>query len=739
VPARAVTHGTRKRARLRHLGIFGRKHLLRANLSTRYIKSVAAASLLALAFGPATVLAAPGSRTSAHPTAEVKQGSPLAVDNVVSRPTAVGEKVLVFGSGYDGLGGSGLVRALQRRLVRAGDEPGPIDGRYGPLTEQAVGRFQAEHGLEVDGTAGPHTLATLSARTIVLYPGAGSEEPQGSQLVRALQRDLSQAGSNPGPIDGRFGPLTEQAVRGFQAAHGLHVDGIAAGQTFVDLRNQARSRSLSSRTPAGYQRPTRVSGAAMVRPSQPTGWPTAGWLVLFVLLGLVTLLTGALYARRRSDHRLTAVPETGNTRTQSGGFEREAVPVAPPGASEELAGARPASRYPDAGRDASGEFNLGALLEGRGHFAGAEAAYRRADERGDAAAACKLGVLLEGQGELAGAEAAYRRADERGNIAAACKLGVLLEGQRELIEAEAAYRRADERGHAAAACKLGVLLEGQGELIEAGAAYGQADERGDANGAFNLGLLLAQQGDHAGAVAALRRADERGHAAAAAQLGAWLEHQGDHDAASAAHQRGDERGEATGAAELGDALVKQGDLDGAVAALERADELGHPAAALKLGVLLERRGDLEGACAAYARADRLGDANGAFNLGCLLAEHDDFDGAIAAFGRADSRGDAAGASNLGVLLQRQGDLDGAAAAYRRADRRGDASGAFNLGAVLQERGDLAGAEAAYRRAEQSGHAEVANLARAALLDLNLAVSGSNRGNGGDSRCSVATA
>ena len=674
MPARPVTQGARKRARLRHLGIFGRKHLLRAALSTRQTKWVAAASLLALAFGPTTVLAAPGSRSSAYPAAEAKQGSPLALDNVVSSGAPVGKKVLVFGSGYHGLGGSGLVRALQRRLVRAGDEPGPIDGRYGPLTEQAVGRFQAEHGLDVDGVAGPQTLATLSAPTMVLYPGAGSDERQGSQLVRALQRRLSVAGNKPGPIDGRYGPLTEQAVRGFQAVHGLHVDGIAAGQTFVELGNQEHSRSLSSRPSAGYQRPTRLSGAAMVRHSHPTGWPSPGWLVLFALLGLATLLTGALYARRRSDHRL-GFPETGNSRTQSGGLKREADPAAPPGASEELAGAQPASRYPDAGRDADGEFNLGALLEERGHFAGAEAAYRRGDERGHAAAACKLGVLLEGQGELAGAEA----------------------------------------------------------------AYGRADERGDASGAFNLGLLLAEQADHAVAVAALRRADKRGHAAAAAQLAAWLEHQGDHDAASAAHQRADERGEATGAAKLGDALVKQGDLDGAIAALERADELGHPAAALKLGVLLERRGDLEGACAAYARADRLGDANGAFNLGCLLAEHDDFGGALAAFRRADDRGDAAGASNLGVLLQRQGDLDGAAAAYSRADLRGDASGAFNLGAVLHERGDLAGAEAAYRRAEESGHAEVANLARAALRDLNLAVSGSNRGNGGDSRYSVAPA
>jgi peptidoglycan hydrolase-like protein with peptidoglycan-binding domain/tetratricopeptide (TPR) repeat protein len=695
--------------------------------------------VLALAIGPTTAFATPSSRSNAHPTAPVNQGSPVADANVVASGTAVGEKVLAFGSGYDSLRGSALVRALQRRLARAADEPGPIDGRYGPLTEQGVRRFQADHGLEVDGIAGRQTLATLSSPMTVLYPGAGSEVRDGSQVVRELQGHLSQVGDKPGAIDGRYGPLTEQAVRRFQADHGLQVDGIAAGQTFVELRNQAHPGRLASRPPNAYRRPTRVPTAATLRPSHPTGWPSAGWLVLLAVLGCLTLLAAALYARRRFDHRLTALPETGNTQNQAGELDREEGPSAPPRVSHGLIGVQPAPSHPDAERDANGEFDLGALLEGRGHLAGAEAAYRRADQLGHAAGACQLGVLLDEQGDLAGAEAAYRRADDRGNIAGAHDLGLVLERRGDLAGAEAAYRRADERGHAAGARNLGVLLEKQGDLAGAMAAYRRADERGDANGAFNLGLLLAKQGDHARAVAALRRADKRGHAAAAAQLGGRLEHQGDHDAASAVHQRTDERGEATGAAKVSDALVKQGDLDGAIAAVERADELGHPAAALKLGVLLEERGDLEGACVAYGRADRCGDANGAFNLGCVLAEQGDVDGAIAAFRRADERGDAAAASNLGALLQRQGDLDGAATAYRRADQRGDASGAFNLGTLLQERQDLAGAEAAYRRAERWDHAEVANLARAALVDLGVAVSGSNRGNEGDSRRSVARA
>ena len=88
-----------------------------------------------------------------------------------------------------------------------------------------------------------------------------------------------------------------------------------------------------------------------------------------------------------------------------------------------------------------------------------------------------------------------------------------------------------------------------------------------------------------------------------------------------------------------------------------------------------------------------------------------------AFHRADARGHAAAAFNIGGMLVEKGDLAGAEAAYRRADDRGHAAGAFNLGVLLEEKGDLAGAEAAYRRAQKRGRGDIAEMARAALLEL----------------------
>ena len=59
-------------------------------------------------------------------------------------------------------------------------------------------------------------------------------------IVKAIQRALADAGCKPGPIDGVFGTSTDAAVRRYQKAHGLTVDGVVgrvtAGRLKVDLK-----------------------------------------------------------------------------------------------------------------------------------------------------------------------------------------------------------------------------------------------------------------------------------------------------------------------------------------------------------------------------------------------------------------------------------------------------------------------------------------------------------------------
>lgn len=49
--------------------------------------------------------------------------------------------------------------------------------------------------------------------------------------VLLLQQKLQQAGFDPGPLDGDFGPLTQSALVRFQTDRGLEVDGVAGPAT----------------------------------------------------------------------------------------------------------------------------------------------------------------------------------------------------------------------------------------------------------------------------------------------------------------------------------------------------------------------------------------------------------------------------------------------------------------------------------------------------------------------------
>jgi hypothetical protein len=54
------------------------------------------------------------------------------------------------------------VQRLQLALVDVGFDPGPADGRFGPVTARALREFQLGHGLVVDGEYGPNSRAALA-------------------------------------------------------------------------------------------------------------------------------------------------------------------------------------------------------------------------------------------------------------------------------------------------------------------------------------------------------------------------------------------------------------------------------------------------------------------------------------------------------------------------------------------------------------------------------------------------
>lgn len=130
------------------------------------------------------------------------------------------------------------VKDLQEALIELDFRPGAADGKFGVFTDTAVRSFQAWATLVQDGIVGPLTWEKLD--------DADKSDPtlrEGSKgvAVRGLQRRLLAAGYDLGEIDGRFGPKTEAAVKGFQGDFGLDVDGIVGPKTWARLRSPDES------------------------------------------------------------------------------------------------------------------------------------------------------------------------------------------------------------------------------------------------------------------------------------------------------------------------------------------------------------------------------------------------------------------------------------------------------------------------------------------------------------------
>lgn len=629
-----------------HLGY---ERLVRTISSLTPLIWVVAASMVMLTLSPAALgkVANPRARSSSGPATggapkmyaalppNSRSTDPSPGGGRLARGRNANAEALALGSGYATPHGSRAVRTLQRHLAVLGYQPGPIDGRYGPLTKAAVIRFQATHGLATDGIAGVRTRAALGAAKLVLYPGEGYG-PNGSRLVRSLQRNLAVSGFSPGAIDGRYGPLTEHAVSRFQNARHLRVDGIAGTQTLDHLhrghsgRTHHRQHQVPTRRPTGRRgtRPAPVRPGGAPRHANPgsaparkartipaSGLPVV-WVIVLAGL-LLAVLAGLLWHWRGARDR-----RSGTRPVEAGGGHRGEA-AAPPTAAR--------ADNPD----------TAAVPDGYAVSAGGLSATRTevpGDDQQDGAWAFRLGLLLAREGDRVGAEDAFRRADKQGHAGGAFELGNLLVQEADTAGAKEAFARADRRGHPGAAFDLGVLLVQEGDRAGAKEAFRRAEERGQPDAAFDLGALLLQEGDRTGAEEAFRRADQNGDGGAACNLGVLLEQRGDLAGAEEAYRRADERGHRVGACNLGALLEQRGYMAAAKAAYRRADERGDSAGAYHLGVLLERLGDRAGAKDAYRRADQRGHPEGACHLGLLLKDEGDHTGAVRALQHAGERG-----------------------------------------------------------------------------------------------------
>lgn len=121
------------------------------------------------------------------------------------------------------------VEEIQMLLQIYGYNPGKIDGVVGLRTREMIEKFQRDNGLKPSRFVDVQTWELLISHK---NNGLIVDDQLNIQLIQQL---LEAAGFSVGGVDGKFGKRTKQAVKDFQQAHELKVDGKIGFQTLQAL------------------------------------------------------------------------------------------------------------------------------------------------------------------------------------------------------------------------------------------------------------------------------------------------------------------------------------------------------------------------------------------------------------------------------------------------------------------------------------------------------------------------
>ncbi len=134
---------------------------------------------------------------------------------------------------------------LQQKLVENGYlDKNYLTGFFGPNTEAAVKKYQAENGISQTGVVAEKTIEAMFIKkdldeTMVFRNGDESAE------VRKLQQALCDMGYlKEDSVTGYYGDVTESAVKKFQKDNGIKETGVAAKQTLDKINTRVNGTKL---------------------------------------------------------------------------------------------------------------------------------------------------------------------------------------------------------------------------------------------------------------------------------------------------------------------------------------------------------------------------------------------------------------------------------------------------------------------------------------------------------------
>jgi len=129
-------------------------------------------------------------------------------------------------TGYDGVKVSAVEGNTSGGSTMVSNGGGVAEKHYSPLYTRILGYGTPDYDAISGAVIVPPKPPELKS-----YLRRGSK----GDAVRTLQERLNRLGCNCGPVDGDFGPRTLEAVKAFQAARGLVVDGIVGPKTWAKL------------------------------------------------------------------------------------------------------------------------------------------------------------------------------------------------------------------------------------------------------------------------------------------------------------------------------------------------------------------------------------------------------------------------------------------------------------------------------------------------------------------------